>query len=115
MSWILLALVTTILYFVLSFVFSALFTTLTLLLPFLTIIAKLIGIIVAAVAFVVAFLIASAVFGHKLFASILKIVMVAMVISFGFKVIGWLLTPLAALLNLLFPIACIFVLKELIF
>ena len=115
MSWILLALVTAILYFILSFVLGIALTAITLVMPFLVVIVKILGVFLGAVAFAIAFVIASSLLGSKVMIGIVKLVWYAFLFNIAFTLLGWMIAPLAALLEFLFPFICVYLLLKMIF
>ena len=112
MKLILCALVTAILYFIFSFLIGIGITAISLVLPFIVIIAKVLGIILGAIALVFSFLIASAILGTKVMVNIIKLIFFVMMINFAFSIIGWIITPLAAILDFLFPFICVYLIAK---
>ena len=114
MSWILLAIITAILYFIFSFVLGIALTAITLVMPFLVVITKVLGIFIGAIAFASAFVIASMLLGSKVVIGIVKLIWYVFLFNIAFTVLGWILTPLAALLEFLFPFICVYLLIKMI-
>ena len=112
MEFILCAIVTAIIYFIFSFLIGIAITAISLVLPFIVVIAKLLCIILGAIALVFSVLIASAILGTKVMVNIIKLIFFVTMINFAFSIIGWIITPLASILEFLFPFICVYLIAK---